>query len=258
MPPTLDELQILARQAGEILRSGFGQEHTIQHKGATDLVTEIDQRSESLIIQTIRQNYPSHAILTEESGDLEGDLDHCWYIDPLDGTINYAHSVPIFCVSLAYASHNEVILGVIYDPMHDECFYAERGKGAWLNGKPIHVSDTPDLIHCLLATGFPYDKWDSPLNNLDYFNRFSRMTQGVRRLGSAALDLSYVASGRLDGFWEVSLKAWDIAAGALIVKEAGGVVSKLFGSPHSLVAPVSILSANPSVYPLMLSLLKAP
>lgn len=258
MPPSLDEIQRLARQAGEILRSGYGQIHTVRHKGATDLVTEIDQQSEDLIIQTIRQSYPSDQIVTEESGNLVGDLDQCWYIDPLDGTINFAHDVPIFCVSLAYAHQNQVILGVVYDPLRDECFSAERGRGAWLNGDPIHVSDTPDLLHSLMATGFPYDRWDSPLNNLEFFNRFSRRTQGVRRLGSAAIDLCYVACGRLDGFWEVSLNAWDIAAGALIVQEAGGVVSQLFGSPHSLVSPVSILTANPAIYPLMLSVLKIP
>lgn len=258
MPPSLDEIQNLARQAGEILRKGYGQLHTVRHKGATDLVTEIDQQSEDLIIQAIRQKYPSDQIVTEESGNLKGDLDHCWYIDPLDGTINFAHDLPIFCVSLAYAHQNQVVLGVVYDPLRDECFYAERGKGAWLNGAPVHVSDTPDLLHSLMATGFPYDKWDSPLNNLEFFNRFSRRTQGVRRLGSAAIDLCYVACGRLDGFWEVSLKAWDIAAGALIVEEAGGVVSQLFGAPHSLVSPVSILTANPAIYPQMLSLLQVP
>src|SRR5450759_1258376 len=258
MPPSLDELQTLARQAGEILRGGYGLEHTIQHKGITDLVTEIDHLSEDLIIHTIRQSYPSHRIVTEESGNLQGDTDHCWYIDPLDGTLNYAHGLQLFCVSMAYAEQQEVVLGVVYDPMQDECFSAERGRGAWLNGRPIHVSTTPDLIHSLLATGFPYDQWDSPLNNLEFFNRFSRRTQGVRRLGSAALDLCYVASGRVDGFWEISLKVWDIAAGSLIVQEAGGVVSQLFGTPHSLAPPISILAANPVIYTLMQDVIRIP
>jgi len=258
MPPSLDELQALARHAGEILRGGYGQEHTIRHKGVTDLVTEIDQHSEDLIIQAIRQTYPDHRIVTEESGSLNGDKDHCWYIDPLDGTLNYAHGLPLFCVSLAFTEQQETVLGVVYDPMKDECFCAERGRGAWLNGQPIHVSDTPDLIHSLLATGFPYDQWESPFNNLEFFNRFSRRTQGVRRLGSAALDLCYVASGRLDGFWEISLQAWDIAAGGLIVQEAGGVVSQLFGQPHRLSPPVSILAANPTIYPFMLDIIRLP
>jgi myo-inositol-1(or 4)-monophosphatase len=258
MPPSLIELQTLARQAGKILSEGYGQEHTIQHKGATDLVTEIDHRSEDLIMEAIRKNYPSHSIVTEESGSLNGDPDHCWYIDPLDGTLNYAHGLPLFCVSLAYAYQKEVVLGVVYDPMRDECFSAERGKGAWLNGRPIHVSAISDLIHSLLATGFPYDQWDHPLNNLELFNRFSRRTQGVRRLGSAALDLCYVASGRLDGFWEISLKSWDIAAGGLLVQEAGGVVSQIFGEPHSLDTPVSVLAANPSLYPLMSNIIRLP
>jgi myo-inositol-1(or 4)-monophosphatase len=258
MPPSLNEIQNLARSAGKILRDGYGLEHTIQHKGLTDLVTEIDHRSEDLIIQTIRQSYPGDHIVTEESGILPGNIDHAWFIDPLDGTLNYAHSLPLFCVSLAYAEAQEVVLGVVYDPMRDECFSAERGKGAWLNGQPIQVSTTADLIHSLLATGFPYDQWEGPLNNLDFFNRFSLRTQGVRRLGSAALDLCYVASGRLEGFWEVSLKAWDIAAGSLIVQEAGGVVSQLFGAPHSLVPPNSIMAANPVIYPLMLDVIRIP
>ena len=258
MPPSLAELQTLARQAGDILRSGYGQEHTIQQKGVTDLVTEVDHRSEALIIRTIRQAYPDHRILTEESGDLQGDADHCWYTDPLDGTLNYAHSLPLFCVSLAYAEGQQAVLGAVYDPMRDEMFSAEKGKGAWLNGQPIHVSATPDLIHSLLATGFPYDLWKSPLNNLEFFNHFTQRTQGVRRLGSAALDLCYVASGRLDGFWEIRLNAWDIAAGGLIVQEAGGVVSQLFGQPHHLTPPVSVLAANPAIYPLMLDVLRLP
>jgi myo-inositol-1(or 4)-monophosphatase len=256
MLPTLSDLVLLASQAGEVLRSGFGQKHQIQHKGAIDLVTETDHRSEELLLSAIRQRFPSHRIITEESGILSGESEYIWYIDPLDGTVNFAHNLPIFCVSIAFGTHQEALLGVIFDPLRDECFSAERGQGACLNGRPIHVSETQDLGHSLLATGFPYDMWNNPHNNLEYFNRFSLQTQGVRRLGSAALDLCYVASGRLDGFWEIDIRTYDIAAGALIVQEAGGVSSRIDGRPDYLQPPCNILAANPSIHPLMVEVLQ--
>lgn len=256
MPPSLSELEDLARQAGAILREGYGQIHQISHKGITDLVTEMDHRSETLIIDTIRRDHPQHCLITEESGSLAGDVENCWYIDPLDGTVNYAHNIPIFCVSMAFASHNSVLLGVIYDPMRDELFSAERGKGAMLNGEPIHVSDADELIQSLLVTGFPYDLWETPRNNLDLFSYFSRRSQGVRRLGSAALDLAYIAAGRFDGYWEVSLKTWDIAAGMLIAREAGAIATRIDGDPNFLVSPNSVLAATPKLYPHMLAVLK--
>ncbi len=258
MHPSLSEVQTIARQAGEILRAGYGREHDIDHKGVTDLVTEVDRQSEALILKEIRARFPDHSIITEESGSLDGDHDHCWYIDPLDGTVNYAHAVPIFSVSLAYAYRGQLQIGVVYDPMRDECFSAERGGGAWLNETPLHVSPIAELVDSLLVTGFPYDTWKNSHTNMEYFETFARRTQGVRRLGSAALDLSYVAAGRLDGFWEISIYPWDIAAGGLITQEAGGIVTGRSGDPDYLKPPCTILAANPALYPLMLEVLKIP
>ncbi|HEX7393476.1 MAG TPA: inositol monophosphatase family protein [Anaerolineaceae bacterium] len=256
MAPTLFELKSWALQAGEILRAGVGQEHFIHHKGTVNLVTEMDQRSEDFLVKEIRQHYPDHRIVTEESGLLEGLDTNCWYIDPLDGTTNYAHGLPIFSVSIGYAEHGQMKLGVVYDPMQDEMFCAEQGGGAWLDDQPLHVSVISELLQSLLVTGFPYDLLDTPQNNLENFTLLSRMSQGVRRLGSAALDLCYVAAGRLDGYWEVRLSPWDLAAGALMVREAGGVVTSLSGSPDLLQPPYSIVAGNPYLQPELLKLLK--
>lgn len=255
MQPTLDDLILLARQAGVILRHGFGRRHQVDSKShAIDLVTEVDYQSETFLLGQIRQRFPGHRILAEESGLSEGD-DPLWLVDPLDGTVNYAHGVPIFSVSLAYAEGGVVRLGVVYDPMRDECFAAERGRGAWLNGQPIRVSDTRTLGESLLVTGFPYDMWSNPENNLDNFARFAVRTRGVRRLGSAALDLCYVAAGRFDGYWEIRLQPYDVAAGGLIAAEAGAVVTNLHGGEDYLSPPQSILAANPHLHPQMLAVL---
>jgi len=254
--PTLQDLQELALQAGKILRQGYEQEHQVAYKGVIDLVTEIDHASEAFLLSAIRQRFPDHAILAEESGGQQGP-EHQWYIDPLDGTVNYAHRVPIFCVSLAYACCGQTLLGVVYDPMRKELFSAERGKGAWLNGRPIHVSQAQELQHSLLVTGFPYDTWHSSRNNFEYFFRFATRTQGVRRLGSAALDLCYVAAGRFDGYWELSLKPWDVAAGALIAAEAGAIVTNVEGGEDYLSPPQSILAAAPGIYSAMLEILRS-
>ncbi len=253
MGPTLSDLEALARQAGDILRGGYGKSHQVDHKGIIDLVTEVDHRSEKFLLEQIQSCYPSHRVIAEESGQKFGEDCCVWYIDPLDGTVNYAHGVPIFAVSLAYQEEGVMRLGVVYDPMHDECFSATLSEGAWLNGQPIQVSDTRELDNSLLVTGFPYDIRTNPANNLDHFSRFTQITQGVRRLGSAALDLSYVAAGRFDGFWELRLGAWDVAAGALVVQEAGGVVTNLYGQPDYLSAPQSIIAANPYLHPRILS-----
>ena len=252
MQPSLLFLKDLAYQAGEILRRGYGQRHTIQMKGVTDLVTEIDHQSEKLILDAIHTRFPDHHIFSEEHGQMVGDPDHCWYIDPLDGTVNYAHEIPLFCVSIAYAEAGEVKYGVIYEPLRDECFSAEYGRGAWLNKELIHVSNSTTLISSLLATGFPYHMLNTPLDNLDNFSYFSTRTRGVRRLGSAAVDMAYVACGRIDGFWEVTLKNHDIAAGGLIVREAGGIATNIHGSPNFLKDPISILAANPHIHPLIM------
>lgn len=256
--PTLTDLTTIARQAGDILRQDFGQEHHIQHKGAIDLVTDSDHRSEDLIIRAIRGKFPNHRIITEESGTLNGDANHCWYIDPLDGTINYAHDVPLFTVSVAYVDADQVQLGVVYEPMRDECFSAERGHGAWMNDRPIKVSNVKSLQESLLVTGFPYDLWQNSEQHLKFFGRFSTRSQGVRRLGSAALDLCYVAAGRLDGYWELSIKSYDIAAGALIAEEAGAVTTRIDGSDGILNPPCNILAANPAIHTLMLATLMEP
>jgi myo-inositol-1(or 4)-monophosphatase len=261
--PTLSTLDSLARQAGEILlagynsRPGFGRPADVEHKGEIDLVTELDYRSESYLLDEIKTHFPGHQVVTEESGTIEGDHDHLWYIDPLDGTVNFVHGLPVFSVSLAYAQDSVLKLGAVYDPLREECFTAERGRGAWLNGEPIKVSSIKTLEDSLLITGFPYDIRTNPDNNLDHFVHFSLRAQGMRRLGSAALDLCYVAAGRLDGFWEIRLSAWDVAAGGLIAQEAGARLTNMHGEPDFLASPQSIVAANPYLHPLMLEVLNS-
>ncbi len=252
MLPNLVEIESLARQAGEILRKGYGQNHQITYKGEIDLVTEIDRQSETFLMEEISQRYPQHAIVAEESGGLSGDAGSKWYIDPLDGTVNFAHGIPIFSVSLAFTQNESILLGAVYDPLRDECFSAEAGKGAWLNGEPIHSSNVLELEKSLLVTGFPYDIRTNCQTNLDLFAEFSLASQGVRRLGSAALDLCYVAAGRFDGYWEMRLSPWDLAAGALIALEAGAKVSDLKGGQDYLQPPYSILAAAPGIHAQML------
>jgi len=256
MPPILTDLITLARQAGNILRTSFGQQLHVDQKGVIDIVSEADHRSEKFLLSYIRQHFPGDRIVAEESGELAGTSDNAWYIDPLDGTINYVHALPIYSVSIAYAEAGKLLLGVVYDPMRDECFSTEFGVGAWLNGRPIHPSPAPDLDHALLVTGFPYDIRTNPDNNLDHYAQFALHSQGVRRLGSAALDLCYVACGRFDGFWELRLNPWDVAAGGLIAREAGATVTNLAGEDDFISPPQSILAANPHIHPLMLRELK--
>jgi len=256
MQPTLKELTYLVLQAGEILRRAYGQRHQINHKGIIDLVTEVDHQSEAYLVGEIRRRYPNHRILAEESGNWSGQECCQWYIDPLDGTVNFAHGVPFFSVSIAYQEEGQLRLGAVYDPLRQELFAAERGCGAWLNNVPIYVSSIPELDQSLLVTGFPYDIRNRTDNNLDNYARFSMRSQGVRRLGSAALDLCYVAAGRFDGYWEMSVNPWDVAAGGLIAQEAGAVVTRIDGDPDFLKPPPSILAANPFIHPHMLRLLK--
>lgn len=256
MKPTLNDLERLARGAGQILRDGYSKEHTVHYKGTIDLVTEIDHASEAFLIGEIQSQFPDSHIIAEESGETDGGNEGVWFIDPLDGTVNYAHHIPVFCVCIAYAVKGVVTLGAVYDPLRDEMFLAERGKGAFLNGKQIHASETTELQKCLLVTGFPYDTWDTKLDNFKYFERLAKKTQGVRRLGSAALDGCYVASGRFDGFWEWALRPWDIAAAGLIAEEAGARVTKIDGSADYLSSPISILAAAPGVYEKIMEQLK--
>ncbi len=246
--PTLPEIKNLARRAGAILRAGYDREHQINYKGAIDLVTEVDRASEDFLLAEINRHWPGSHIIAEESGITPGDQDHLWYIDPLDGTVNYAHGIPIFSVSIAYAQAGTMKLGAVYDPMRDEMFTAERGKGAWLNEKALHTSNTMELQKSLMVTGFPYDAWNTQNDNFDNFVRFGKMTQGVRRFGSAALDACYVGAGRFDGFWELSLKPWDVAAGGLVAEEGGAIVTNVDGGKDYLFQPQSIVAAAPGIH----------
>ncbi len=253
--PTLEDIKRLARQAGAILRRGYEQKHQIDYKGEINPVTEIDRQSEAFILSEIARRFPGHRILAEESGTQAGSADHLWIIDPLDGTVNYAHGIPIFCVSIAYLHQGKLQLAAIYEPMRDECFAAERGRGAWRNEQPIHASRASDLLHSLLVTGFPYDVRTTAANNLDNYAKFALRSQGVRRLGSAALDLCYVACGRFDGYWELSLEPWDVAAGVLIAREAGAAVTTAEGGADPVQPPCSVLAAAPGIHAEMLRLL---
>jgi len=256
MQPTLSYIENLARKSGGILRAGYNKEHQVGYKGAIDLVTEVDHQSEAYLLGEVQRDFADHHIFSEESGIIQGNDEHTWYIDPLDGTVNYAHHVPIFCVSIGYAYQGRLILGAVYDPLREELFLAERGTGAFLNGDRIGVSSVTELQRSLLVTGFPYDTWDTPQNNFANFVKFAKLTQGVRRLGSAALDLCYVATGRFDGFWELALKPWDVAAGALICEEAGATVTNIEGQPDFISAPQSILATTPGIHAKMLAELR--
>jgi myo-inositol-1(or 4)-monophosphatase len=218
----------IAREAGALLMDYFRRRVKIEYKGDADLVTEADRASEKLILERIRAHWPSHDVVGEEGARVETGADYRWYVDPLDGTTNFAHAYPVFCVSLGLTFQGKRKAGVLYDPARDELFSAERGKGARLNGEPISVSKTSKLAQSLVATGFPsHKRHKNP--NIYFYHQLTLRTHGVRRAGSAALDLASVACGRFDGFWEFNLNAWDTAAGILIVEEAGGRVSGFRG-----------------------------
>jgi myo-inositol-1(or 4)-monophosphatase len=231
-----------ARSAGDVLRISFGAEHAITYKGEVDLVTEVDEEAERVIREELLGTFPTYGMLAEEGGKLAGEEDARWIVDPLDGTTNYAHGLPIFCVSIALERSGEVVLGVVHDPMGEETFVAQRGRGATLNGDPIRVSDTDELIRALIVTGFPYDRAEMP-EALELFGRLAATTRGMRRLGSAALDLCYVASGRLDGYYERGIWPWDLAAGSVILEEAGGKLTNYRGDDLDL-AGREIVASN--------------
>jgi len=256
MKPIITDLERLARESGAILRDAYNEDHTVHYKGEIDLVTEVDHKSEAFLIGEIQSKFHGSHILAEESGKTEGDNEGQWYIDPLDGTVNYAHHIPVFCVSIAYAFNGTVILGAVYDPLRDEMYTGVRGEGSFLNGKKLHVSEVTELGKCLLGTGFPYDTWDTELDNFKYFERLAKRTQGVRRIGAAALDACYVAAGRFEGFWEYKLKPWDVAAAGLIAEEAGAKVTSIDGRPDYLNPPMSILCTAPGVYDQILEQLR--
>ena len=232
----------IAREAGEVLREEARRPPDIAYKGDYDLVTQADKRSEAVIVSRLQKTFPEHAVAAEEGSGKETGSEFRWHVDPLDGTTNFAHGYPCFCVSLALAKSNELLLGVIYNPIFEEMFWASRGGGAFFNGKRIACSKVPALRTSLLCTGFPNHKRHS-LPNIHYYWDFTLRSHGVRRDGSAALDLAYVAAGRFDGFWEFGLKPWDTAAGVVLVEEAGGKISDLNGNPYVL-GGKSILATN--------------
>lgn len=248
----------ISRSAGDILLKGFrSKSTTISYKSRTNLVTNIDRESELYLYNCIGERYPDHAIIAEEGSRREIEGEYIWYVDPLDATNNYAHGIPFFCISIGIFSRkiNKVIVGIVYDPYHREVFKGIRGEGAYLNGDRIHVSSTSDIGISILATGFPYNKTDRKSNNLQQFNAFLPCVQGIRRIGSAALDLSYVACGRIDGYWEPGLYPWDMAAGSLIVEEAGGIVTRYNSEPFDPEYP-EILASNGEVHEDMIDILR--
>jgi myo-inositol-1(or 4)-monophosphatase len=245
-----------ARAAGHLLRSELHGRRRIAFKGTpTNLVTEMDARAEALIVERLRAAFPDDAILAEEGGALAGGSARRWLIDPLDGTTNYAHGLPIFSVSIGLAVEGRMALGVAYDPNADDLYVAERGAGAWLGDQRLAVSTTATLNESLLVTGFPYNLRQTPDNNLAEFTAFTLRVQAVRRMGSAVLYLAHVAAGRVDGYWELRLGPWDVAAGALLVEEAGGRVTNLEGGPLDLDAP-SVVASNGRIHDEMLAVLK--
>lgn len=235
-----------ALQAGDLLKKGFGSQFSISTKpGIHNLVTEYDHLSEDTIIDYIRKNVPSSDFLAEESGRKnEKNASVLWIVDPLDGTVNFAHQIPVFSVSIAASIQNEVVCGIVYQPMTQELFVAEKGRGAFLNGRPIHVSSTSSLKESILATGFPYNLIENPSNCIEHFIDILRLGIPLRRLGSAAIDLAYTAAGRFDGFFETKLSPWDCAAGNLLVNEAGGIVTQWDGRAYQLEAEKPILATN--------------
>lgn len=259
--PDTQQLLSVARatalEAGALLQRGFGTSFRIDNKeGRHNLVTEYDHQAEELIFSTIQKHFPDHHFLGEERGGVHESLPDTvrWIVDPLDGTVNFAHSIPIFCVSIAAELNDELVCGVIYAPMTNELFTAERGGGALLNDQPISVSTVQTLDEAILVTGFPYNAADNPGKCIDHFTRFVRMGLPVRRLGSAAIDLAYLAAGRFDGYWEVSLHPWDVAAGKLILSEAGGTMTRYDGSPYTF-SGGTMLATNGLIHDEMSSVL---
>jgi myo-inositol-1(or 4)-monophosphatase len=248
----------IAVTAGEEIMRIYGTDFKVDPKISPstriDVVTDADRASERLILDAIRSEYPDHDIITEEQDLTLTGSPWRWIVDPLDGTVNFSHHIPIFCVSIAVMKDDDLLAGVVRDPLRDETFSATAGGGAFLNGSPMRVSPAEALSRCVVATGFPYDRQTAEDNNVKEFTRIVTKVQGIRRCGSAALDLSYVACGRLDGFWELKLKPWDQAAGMLLITEAGGVISDRYGKPMK-VATQSIVAANRTIHELMVRVL---
>lgn len=245
----------LARGAGEILRKNYGKRQSVHFKGEINLVTDVDRQSEAYIIERIRTAFPDHGVLAEESSELKSASPYRWIVDPLDGTTNYAHNYPCFCVSVALERDGKLLAGAVFDPLLSESFTAGPGMGAFRNGERISVSPTQDLRRSLLSTGFAYDVKSSADNNFEYFRQFVFAGQAIRRDGSAALDMCYLACGRFDGFWELKLKPWDTAAGLLILRESGGKATRLDGSEYDIHQP-DILASNGRIHAQMLEVVR--
>ena len=244
-------------RAGELQKARYGAaDLEVAHKGEIDLVTEVDRACEKEIVALLRESFPSHDIVTEETDLARTGSRHVWFIDPLDGTTNFAHGYPVFCSSVALTQDGEVIAGAVYDPLREELFTAERGGGAHLNGRTLHASKRTQLLDSLLITGFPYDVRSDLPGKLRLFNRFMGEARAIRRDGAAALDLCYVAAGRIDGFWEERLQPWDMMAGILMIEEAGGRVSRFDGSPVGLSA-AEVLATNGVLHERMLEVLRS-
>jgi myo-inositol-1(or 4)-monophosphatase len=247
MNPFLEAAVETAREAGAILRADFDRPKEIIYKGEVDLVTETDRRSEAVIVARLREHFPGHAIVAEEGGGAAAaGAKYCWHVDPVDGTTNFAHGYPCFAVSIGLAEDGAPVAGVVFNPVSGEMFTAARDEGAYLNGKRIHVSPVEKLAHSLVATGFPTHQRKSSAN-INYYWEFTLRSHGVRRDGSAALDLCSVACGRFDGFWEFGLNSWDTAAGMLLVQEAGGMVTDFAGDPYHLGGP-RLLASNGRIH----------
>ncbi len=245
----------ISKEAGEIVREGFGKNFSIEYKtNASNLVTEIDKKSEALIIDFINKEFPGHSVLAEESGEHGTSSEYHWVIDPLDGTTNFAHGLPIFAVSVGVQKNGETICGVVYDVMRDEIYSAEKGSGSFRNGMKLKVSSNDNLRKSVLVTGFPYDIAENPDHAIERFIASLKAARAVRRLGSAAIDFCYVASGVFDGFWEVHLHPWDICAGKLIVEEAGGLVTNFYDEKINIYSK-QILATNNLVHNPMIQLL---
>jgi myo-inositol-1(or 4)-monophosphatase len=242
-------------RAGRIQIERYASGVPVEYKGEIDLVTEVDRACELAILDTIRSRYPAHDIVTEETDLARTGARHVWFVDPLDGTVNFAHSYPMFCASVALAIDGEVVAGAVFDPVRDELFSAERGSGAHLNGRRLAVTTADALIRSLVITGFPYDLHEKLEERLRPFNKLMGLARAVRRDGSAALDLCYVAAGRADGFWEVVLKPWDMHAGRLIVEEAGGKATRLDGSPLGL-GPDGVVATNGLIHDALVAALR--
>jgi myo-inositol-1(or 4)-monophosphatase len=249
----LETAEAIAREAGAVLMDHFGRV-SFELKGEFDLVTEADRASEKLVIERLKQHFPSHSIMAEEGGGHESGSPFRWYVDPLDGTTNFAHGYPVFNVTLALEQNAEMIAGVVFDPTRDEMFRAERGSGAFLNAAPIRVSPVNRLEDSLVSTGFPSQNRDGNVN-IHFYHQMAMSTHGVRRGGSAAIDLAYVACGRLEAFWEFGLKPWDLAAGILLVEEAGGRYTTMHGEAHKIGAK-TLLADNGAIHEETLTLFK--